>query len=44
MVLLQFRPGKLLDRGARKLEQARQLLGSVTNPQDLQTAQDFLQR
>lgn len=44
MVLLEFRPGKLLARGARKIEQARGLLGSVTDPRDLQSAQEILQR
>jgi hypothetical protein len=44
MRLLEFRPGKLLDRSERKIEQARGLLDSVTNPQDLQTAQDLLLR
>jgi hypothetical protein len=44
MIFFEFRPGKLLDRGDRKLELARGLLGSVTNPQDLQRAQDLLQQ
>lgn len=42
MRFLEFRPGKLLDRGERKIERARELLISVTNPQDRQTAEDLL--
>lgn len=44
MGFLEFRPGKLLNRGERKIEQARELLVSVTNPQDRQTAEALLQR
>jgi 2-keto-3-deoxy-L-rhamnonate aldolase RhmA len=44
MRLFEFRPGKLLHHGDRRIEQARGLLSSVTNPQDLQTAEDLLLR
>jgi len=43
MSFFEFRPGKLLERGDRKIERARGLLDSMTNPQDQQTAQSLLQ-
>jgi len=43
-LLDKFRPRKLLEHGDRKLDQARGLLGSVTNPHDRVTVQDLLQQ
>ena len=40
----KLRPKKLLEHGDRKLDEARNLLDSVTNPHDRQIVQDNLQR